>query len=330
MIVIGMAVVASIVLTRICTDTNCAEKDFQLLSGSLENTQKADEHSCQDDLVNLVYKNMPVHQDGEQLGKASEKIDTTQNYQSILLDFLEMAAAGEYPVAQFHQIQNLIKQDSDALAFARDLVLTPELSYAEKLLMVELISACSDERAINFAMDLIQDSGADYQSLGEELAIKIMWSGKTADMLEPIAMSIYTGQNMDIAKKMFYGVGNIDMGEQDKNRVTKILSDYLQNGENELKPVALQSLGALVADDEYKVADLFNQYHTSNYSDDVRYSALEVLFNLKGERISTDIEYKLKDIANDTDESYYLRSIAMQLLGNFVESYEKDRKAEQD
>jgi hypothetical protein len=333
--VIGIAVVSSLSLVRIYMEANSNNKDFQLSIDNTEDIQKVDEHPSQVDLtkpklVNIPQKSRPFPPTGKSLGEVFEAIDLTESHESILLGFLMDAADGEYSDEQFLKLQSLIKEDNDALAVAMDLIFSSEFSYSEKNLIVELISARSDETTINFAMELIQNSAADFQSLGAELATNIMWNGKTADMLEPIAMNIYTDQNRDVAKMVFYGIGNISMEEQDKDRVTQMLSDYVQNGEDELKPVALQSLGALVADDEYKVAALFNQYHTSDYSDDVRYSALETLYNLEVERLSSDIEYKLTDIANDPEESYYLRSIAMRLLGNFVESYEKDRNTAQN
>jgi hypothetical protein len=233
--------------------------------------------------------------------------------------FLKDAGDSMYSEEQFKQLQSIIIEDADVLASAMDLIMSSEVSYSEKHTLVELVSACSEDVTTDFAMELTKCTTADVQALGVELAINLMRNGNTADMLVQISNNPCADEYRDIAKKAFHEISNINMEEQDKNRVAELLSDYVKKGESSLKPVALQSLGALVADDKCKVVSLFNEYCTKDYDDEVRLSAVKILTDLKVDRLDSEVELKLTEITNNKDEPDELRSMAMQVINIFRE-----------
>jgi hypothetical protein len=266
----------------------------------------------------------------ETVAEVPETIDETESYESLLHGFLSDIKMGKYSNISFEKLKIIVTKNSDALALAQELIMSSEVDGYGKSVLVDLISDRADESAIGLAMQLINSSDTDDQSAGMRLAHEIMANGNPSVMLEAVAMNTYTEENRRVAAAVLHGVVDAEMDENEKNRVFDMLSDYVTNGDDALKSSALYSMGALIAGDEEKLASLFNQYHTKEYSDEVRYSAVMAMDDLAANnRLSPDIENKLMDIANDQSESYYLRSLAMRLLGDLQASYEKSMNTTQ-
>ncbi|WP_139281643.1 HEAT repeat domain-containing protein [Vibrio aerogenes] len=245
------------------------------------------------------------------------------SFRQVLQGFIGQLEKGQFSQNELEAIQNSIQANEEAAGLVMEAILASGTSYDTKSVLVEMLSLRNDSLTMNFAMELLQNPDHPMQALGGDLASRIIRNGRASQMLESVIWGNYPPETQQIVQSVIQSVGNISVDDHDKEQVAHLLDDYMINGGESFRPAALTSLAALEANDPEALNQLADRY-LDDKNEDIRLAAIQTLYNMENGQLSADVQSKLLEISNDTNQSYYIRSAALQILGDFVESHRKN------
>ncbi|WP_262021782.1 hypothetical protein [Vibrio quintilis] len=251
-----------------------------------------------------------------------EPVFTPSIYRQDLQTLISHLEKGQFTQEELEAIQESILKNEEAANLTMETILSSGASYDTKSVLIEMLSSRADPLAMNFAMELLQNQSGSLQELGGDLATRMIRNGKAPQMLESVIWGSYAPETKPVVRMVIHSVGNLSVQDDSKRQVTRLLDDYIVNGDETFKPAALTSLAALEADNAEALNQLADRY-LDDKNEDMRLAAIQTLYNLKRGKLASDVQSKLSELSNDTSQSYYLRSAALQILGDFVESGQK-------